>query len=106
MTGFESADAIQKYYDGMEATPALAAVSAKYYPLEADYLANTFNMIARYRDDLSYNSGSPMTSLRYMVVSRVGVKLGHNAEFVEARTVRPIQRPSAGLTVKRNSMIC
>ena len=85
MTAFESADAIQKYNDAMDATPALAAVSAKYYPLEADYLANTFNMIARYRDDLSYSTGSPMTSLRYMVVSRVGVKLGHNAEFVEAR---------------------
>ena len=85
LTGFESAEAIQKYNETIDATPALAAVSAKYYPPEADYLANTFQMIARYRDDLSYTTGSPMTALRYMLVSRIGVKLGHNAEFVEAR---------------------
>ena len=85
LTGFESAEAMQKYNETIDATPALAAVSAKYYPPEADYLANTFTMIARYRDDLSYSTGSPMTALRYMVVSRIGVKLGHNAEFVEAR---------------------
>lgn len=85
VTAFESADAIQKYNDTIDATPTLAAVVAKYYPPEADYVANTFTMIARYREDLSYSSGSPMTALRYMVVSRVGVKLGHNAEFVEAR---------------------
>jgi len=85
LTAFESADAIQKYNDTIDATPALAAVGATYYPPEADYLANTFTMIGRFRDDLSYSTGSPMTALRYMVVSRVGVKLGHNAEFVEAR---------------------
>ena len=85
MTGFESAEAIQKYNDAVGATPALAAVSAQYYPPEADYLANTFMMIARYREDLSYSTGSPITALRYMVVSRIGVKLGHSAEFVEAR---------------------
>ena len=85
LTGFESAEAIQKYNDANESTPALAAVFAKYSPPEADFLANTFTMIARYRDDLSYSTGSPIPALRYMVVSRIGVKLGHNAEFVEAR---------------------
>ncbi|MFI5311952.1 MAG: hypothetical protein ACHQQ3_12000, partial [Gemmatimonadales bacterium] len=37
------------------------------------------------RDDLSYSTGRPIWEMRFLTATRVLVRLGHEAEFVEAR---------------------
>jgi hypothetical protein len=78
---------MQKVNEAYEASAALTAVGEKYRPQESDLLTNSFTMITTLRDDLSYSSGTPLPSLRYMTLQRVSVKIGHNDEFVEARKI-------------------
>lgn len=85
LSGLASAADLEKLNAAYAASPALSAVEDKFVPPEADYLNNAFGILARMRDDLSYNSGAPMTSMRYMVVTTIAVRPGHMAEFVEAR---------------------
>jgi hypothetical protein len=85
LNGFGSAADLEKANAAFAASPALAAVEGKFVPPEADFLNNGFGVIARLRDDLSYNSGRPMVSMRYMLISTVTVRPGHGDEFAEAR---------------------
>ncbi len=78
---------MQKLNAAGDASATLTAITDRYAAQESDLLANMFTMIANYRDDLSYNDGTPLPSLRYMSVQRVSVKIGHNDEFVEARKI-------------------
>ena len=87
LMGFPSAADMQKLNETVAAAPALSAVDAKYRPMEADLLANQFTMIARLRDDLSYTSGVPLPSMRYMTVQRISVKIGQGPTFEEARKI-------------------
>jgi hypothetical protein len=85
LNGAASAADIEKLNAAYAASPALNAVDDKFVPPEADYLNNTFVMLAKFRDDLSYSSGTPMTSMRYMAITTIAVRPGHGDEFVEAR---------------------
>jgi hypothetical protein len=76
---------LQKMNAAVDASAPLTAINDRYAAQESDVIANMFTMITNYRDDLSYNNGTPLPSLRYMTVQRVAVKIGHNDEFVEAR---------------------
>jgi hypothetical protein len=87
LTGYGAMADIQKVSDAVEASPALTAVGATYGPPEADFVSNTIGMIARFRDDLSYNNSVPMTSERFMVVGRVVVRTGMGEQFTEARKI-------------------
>jgi quinol monooxygenase YgiN len=85
LTGVGSMAELEKLNAAYAASPALNAVDDKFVPPEADYLNNTFVMLARHRDDLSYSSGMPMSAMRYMAVTTITVRPGHGDEFVEAR---------------------
>jgi len=85
VNGYATAADVQKLNEAYAASPALQAVDDKFYPPEADFVASTSSMIARLRDSLSYSDGTPMTALRYVLVSRVLVRPGHNDEFLQAR---------------------
>jgi hypothetical protein len=87
LTSYASNADWQKMNEASEGSPALTAVFDKYVPLEADLLANSFTMTATMREDLSYSNGTPLPSLRYLNVTRVVVRIGHNDEFVEARKI-------------------
>jgi hypothetical protein len=77
---------MQKSNEAGDANPALAAVAEKYVPAESDFLTDMRSMILTYRADLSYQTGRPISEMRYVTVQRILVRAGHNAEFVEART--------------------
>ena len=64
---------------------ALEAVNDRYSALDAELLSNTSTMLVERRADLSYDSGRPVTACRFASVARVVVKIGHGAEFAEAR---------------------
>lgn len=85
LNGVASAADLEKLNATYAASPAFRAVDEKFVPPEADYLNNTFGMLARYRDDLSYASGAKMASMRYMVITTITVRPGRGAEFTDAR---------------------
>lgn len=85
LNGYGSMAEMQKVNDAVDASPALTAVGTTYGPPEADYVSNTIGMIARFRDDISYSSGTPMTAVRFFLVTRVVVRTGMGDQFTEAR---------------------
>jgi len=76
---------MQKTNDANDAIAAVTAVTEKFLPAESDFLQDNRNMILTYRDDLSYQTGRPITEMRFLTVQRILVRAGHNAEFVESR---------------------
>ena len=78
--------AMQKANDEFDANTILSAIDEKYAPAEIDYLQDWRVMTLMLREDLSYSTGKPITDMRFASVTRVLVRAGHTAEFVEART--------------------
>lgn len=85
ISGYNTAADIQKLNEAYADSPALQAVDDKFVAPEADYVASTISMTAVLRDSLSYSSGTPLAAMRYVMVSRVLVRPGHNDEFLQAR---------------------
>ena len=69
------------------ANAALEAVNDRYAALDAELLNNISTMLVERRADLRYDSGRPVTACRFAGVARVVVKIGHGAEFAEARRI-------------------
>ncbi|MDB4886185.1 MAG: hypothetical protein JWN79_1623 [Gemmatimonadetes bacterium] len=72
---------LNKAYDD---APALAAIDARMAPQESEMLTDSRTMVLRLRDDLSYGQAS-LPDMRFFSISRVSVRPGHNAEFVDER---------------------
>jgi hypothetical protein len=85
MSGYNSLEEMQKAYDASDANAAVAAVTDRYLPAESEYLQDGRSMILTLREDLSYSTGRAMSELRFVSVTRLLVRPGHAAEFVEAR---------------------
>jgi hypothetical protein len=77
--------AMQKANDEFDANAVLSAVDDKYAPAEIDFLQDWRSMTLMLREDLSYQTARPITDMRFLSVTRVLVRAGHTAEFVEAR---------------------
>ncbi len=85
VSGYASLADMQKANEASGANAAATAGSDKYLPAESEYLQDGRSMILTFREDLSYSTGRPLSEVRFMSVTRILVRLGHAAEFVEAR---------------------
>jgi hypothetical protein len=74
---------IGKAYDD---APSLVALDARMGPQESEMLSDARSMVLLLRDDLSYGQGN-LPDMRFFSISRVSVRPGHNAEFVEQRKI-------------------
>jgi hypothetical protein len=72
---------VNKAYDD---APALGAIDARMGPQESEMLTDARSMVLLLRDDLSYGQGS-LPDMRFFTITRVSVRPGHNAEFVDQR---------------------
>lgn len=75
-------------------SPALAAIDARMAPQESEMLTDARTMVLLRRDDLSYGDGN-LPNMRFFSISRVSVRPGHNAEFVDQRKVVKAAHESA-----------
>lgn len=75
-------------------SPALAAVDARMAPQESELLTDARTMVLRLRDDLSYGQAN-LPEMRYFSITRVSVRPGHAAEFVDQRKLVKTAHESA-----------
>lgn len=66
-------------------SPALAAISKQYGAQEDQYLSDGRGMVLTFREDLSYGGPADLAASRYFSITRVSVRPGHDAEYVENR---------------------
>jgi hypothetical protein len=79
ITGYDSFAAMEKE------NAAIDSVQAQFGPGDAEYINSSRGMIARFRDDLSYNVGGPLGDAHGFTVTTVRVRPGHNNEYEELR---------------------
>lgn len=88
----------EKATDNGNTDAALAAVAKQYRPAEADFLSDARGMTLRPRADLSYGGPADLPQMRYLSVTRISVRPGHDPEFEEARKIQKAAHEKAGLT--------
>lgn len=79
ITGYDSFAALEK--DGA----ATESVMTQFVPGDAEYINSTRGMIARFRDDLSYNVSKPLGDAHGFTITTARVRPGHVTEYEELR---------------------
>lgn len=64
---------------------ALAAIGKRFSSMEGDFLNDGRGMVLTARQDLSYGGPADLAASRYITVTRVSVRPGHNDEYEENR---------------------
>ncbi len=85
ITGYESFVAVEKDQKSFEGASALRTQTEKFGQQDAELLDSAQNMIAVYRDELSYGQRPDLGKMRYFSITTTRVRPGHDHEFVEAR---------------------
>jgi hypothetical protein len=94
LSGFPSWAEYTRVGKAYDESPALAAIDARMAPQESEMLTDSRTMVLLRRDDLSYGEGS-LPDMRFFSISRVSVRPGHNAEFVDERKIVKAAHESA-----------
>jgi uncharacterized protein YbdZ (MbtH family) len=81
-------------------SPVLSAISKQYGSQEGDYLTDARGMVLTFRDDLSYGGPADLPASRYFSITRISVRPGHDAEFVENRKMIKAAHENAKLSDK------
>ena len=100
MQAFPTWDAYQKSTESNRANAPQALVDQKYRPMEAEYLSDSRLMTLRLRPELSYGGPPDLANMKYVSVTRVLVRPGHNSEYQEARRLINEAHTKAGLVEK------
>lgn len=79
------------------ASPALTAIAKRFSMAEADLLNDGRAMILTVRTDLSFGMAD-LSASRYFSVTRVTVRPGHDAEWIENRKMIKAAHEQAGLS--------
>jgi len=88
VSGYSSMSDMEKTRQALDTMPALKVVDAKYSTQEAEFLSGSRTVVAVYRDDLSYQGvKTNIGTFRYLYVTTVRVRPGHDTDFVEATKI-------------------
>lgn len=88
----------EKTTDANNSSPALATIDKRFRAQEDQYLSDSRLMILRARRELAYGPAADLPNMRYMSVTRIAVRPGHNAEFEEARKAVRAAHEKANMT--------
>ena len=77
---------LEKANATFDGNASLTGIDQKYAPAESEYLQGMRTMLLSYRPELSYSTGTPVSAMRFVTVTRILVRAGHMPEFIEART--------------------
>src|SRR5260370_12896009 len=68
--------------------PAVKAADIKYSAQDGEYVSGTRSAVAVYREELSYRGvKTNIEAFRYLYVTSVRIRRGHDADFVEATKI-------------------
>jgi hypothetical protein len=88
VSGYESLAAVEKNRQGMDNTPAWQALNEKFAAQESDLLSGMRSLIGMYREELSYQGiKTNVGEMRYLYVTTVRVRPGHENDFIEATKI-------------------
>jgi hypothetical protein len=97
---FPTWEAYQKSSDNSRDNPALAAVDKRFRPMETEYLSDSRLMTLRLRPEMSFGGPADLPNMKFVSVTRVSVRPGHNSEYEEARRLINEAHTKAGLVEK------
>ena len=81
--GFPTMAAFEADYKAGSSASSLASISMQYGPQEADLVAGSSDIIARFRGDLSYNPDINVGEYRYFNINTTRVRPGHNNDYID-----------------------
>jgi hypothetical protein len=89
VSGYDTmSDMEKRTIQALNTVPALRAIDTKYSSQDGEFVSSTRSVVAVYRDDLSYQGLKTNVGLfRYLYVTTVRVRPGHESEFVEATKI-------------------
>lgn len=93
-------DSLAAWEKDTKATAANAALSAELDRLvaeDAQHLNGFRNVVARFRADLSHRPGVSIPMQRYLAITIVRIRPGHNSEFEEVRKMNVDAHKKAGI---------
>lgn len=99
ISGYNSWADLEKENKLFDNTPALTSVMQQYGPQESDLLSNMRTVIARYREDLSYQPNIQLGQMRYFNVRTVRVRAGHDSDYLQIRKIVNEARQKANFDV-------
>lgn len=82
-TGFESFAAYEADYKSNNTPSGVESINAQFGPAESDFVSSTNDMVARFREDLSYGPPINIGEYHYFAIRTTRVKIGHGQEFEE-----------------------
>lgn len=88
----------EKTNDATNASPVLASIDKRFRAQEDQYLSDARLMTLRARRELSFGPAADLPNMRYVSVTRMAVRPGHNAEFEEARGIVRAAHEKANMT--------
>ena len=87
VVAFDSYEAWEKENRAIEKNSKLIAALARLDEQDAPFRTNQRTIVARYREDLSYNAGVNIGQMRYFQIITFRVRPGHVRSFEEARRI-------------------
>lgn len=88
VSGYSSLSDMAKAREALNTMAALKATDAKYAAQESEFLSSMRTVVASFRDDLSYQGvKTNIGEFRYLYVTIVRVRPGHNSEFADATKI-------------------
>jgi hypothetical protein len=81
--GYDSFAALEKEHQQQESDTAFSADIDRAYAEDGELLTSTARNIFTLRDDLNHDTGVAIATMRYMQITRVTVRPGHQAEWEE-----------------------
>jgi hypothetical protein len=98
LASFTNWSEYEKSTDASNSSPALAAIDKKFRAQEDEYLSDARLMTLRVRPELGYGPPADLANMRYVSVTRISVRPGHNGEFDELRKTITAAHQSAKMT--------
>jgi len=89
VSGYASmADLEKATIQALATMPGVKAADTKYSAQDGEFVSGTRSVVAVYRDDLSYQGvKTNIGTFRYLYVTTVRIRPGHDADFVEATKI-------------------
>ena len=97
ISGYDSFGALEADMKMIDSTPAMSSVMQQYSAGDSEYISGTRTMVARYREDLSYQAPIKLGEMRYFQVRTVRVRPGHNDDYAAIRKLINDARTKASL---------
>jgi len=97
VTGYESYEAWEKDTQNIEKNAVLQAELDALSGQDGDHLSGVRSVALTYREDLSHRPGVSIPLQRYLSVTIVRIRPGHNADFEDARKIVKAAHEKAGV---------